>query len=123
MPASICLVVIENKPREKDRCVLGKINFYPERKSSNRVYPNNGVRLKLLPDDMKHLEKMFNNGNKMFDPMSPNVTGGLTSTWEGDVCFVNPKTNPKLWLKKSLEEAKKGKKVVLLIPARTNAHW
>ena len=57
----------------------------------------------------------------MFDPcpLSSSVDG-LRIEWEKSN-FVNPPySNLKKWIEKSIEQAKKGKKVVLLIPARTD---
>lgn len=60
-----------------------------------------------------------------FDPCPINPTfDGLAVEW-GGVNFVNPPYSQlKQWMFKGLEEAKKGKTVVFLIPARTDtAAW
>ena len=45
---------------------------------------------------------------------------GLKIEW-GETNFVNPPySNLKAWIEKSIEQSKKGKKVMLLIPARTD---
>lgn len=56
-----------------------------------------------------------------FDPCPINPTfDGLKIDWEEEN-FVNPPYSQlKKWVKKSIEEAKKGKRVYLLIPARTD---
>ena len=57
----------------------------------------------------------------MFDPC-PLFSGvdGLKIEW-GEINFVNPPySNLKAWIEKSIEQADKGKKVLLLIPARTD---
>ena len=57
----------------------------------------------------------------MFDPcpLSSSVDG-LKIEW-GEINFVNPPySNLKAWIEKSIEQSKEGKKVLLLIPARTD---
>lgn len=45
---------------------------------------------------------------------------GLSLDW-GQACFVNPPySDLRNWVSKSIEEAKKGKRVLMLIPARTD---
>lgn len=57
----------------------------------------------------------------MFDPCPfCSFVDGLKIEW-GKSNFVNPPySDLKTWIKKSIEEANKGKKVLLLIPARTD---
>ena len=54
-------------------------------------------------------------------PFPMPITDGLTSEW-GDSNFCNPPFRDlKKWCKKCYEEYKKGKKVVLLMPCRSNS--
>lgn len=57
----------------------------------------------------------------MFDPCPLlSSVDGLNIEW-GEINFVNPPySNLKAWIEKSIEQSKKGKKVLLLIPARTD---
>lgn len=57
----------------------------------------------------------------MFDPCPlGGQIDGLTIEW-GESNFVNPPYSQlKEWVKKSIEEHKKGKNVIMLIPARTD---
>ena len=57
----------------------------------------------------------------MFDPCPLfSTVDGLRIEW-GEINFVNPPySNLKAWIEKSIEQADKGKKVLLLIPARTD---
>lgn len=51
---------------------------------------------------------------------------GLDHDWRGHTVFVNPPYGRKLtsdWVKKAYEEAQKGTKIVMLIPARTDTIW
>ena len=59
--------------------------------------------------------------NGMFDPCPLfSSVDGLKIEW-GEINFVNPPySNLKAWIEKSIEQTKKGKKVMLLIPARTD---
>lgn len=60
-----------------------------------------------------------------FDPCPPNPKfDGLSIEW-GECNFVNPPygTEIKHWIRKSFEEARKGKTVVLLIPSRTDTKY
>ena len=59
--------------------------------------------------------------NGMFDPCPLfSSVDGLKIEW-GEINFVNPPySNLKAWIEKSIEQSKKGKKVLLLIPARTD---
>lgn len=48
---------------------------------------------------------------------------GLSIDW-GYMSYVNPPySNIGAWVDKSIEEAKKGKTIVLLVPARTDTKW
>ena len=54
--------------------------------------------------------------------MIASVDNGLHSSW-GQSSFVNPPLSKiKLWVQKALAECRKGKTVVMLITARTNAN-
>ena len=57
----------------------------------------------------------------MFDPCPLfSSVDGLKIEW-GETNFVNPPySNLKAWIEKSIEQSNKGKKVLLLIPARTD---
>lgn len=57
----------------------------------------------------------------MFDPCPFHSTfDGLQIEW-GETNFVNPPYSQlKLWVKKAIQEHEKGRKVLLLIPARTD---
>ena len=57
----------------------------------------------------------------MFDPCPLfSSVDGLKIEW-GEINFVNPPySNLKAWIEKSIEQSNKGKKVLLLIPARTD---
>ena len=57
----------------------------------------------------------------MFDPCPLlSTVDGLAIEWSNSN-FVNPPySNLKAWINKSIEQANKGKKVLLLIPARTD---
>lgn len=61
-------------------------------------------------------------GDGYFDPCPSNPSfDGLNIEWESKN-FVNPPyAKNKEWTKKALEEAKKGKIVVMLLPARTSS--
>lgn len=51
------------------------------------------------------------------------VPDGLKSEW-GDCCFVNPPFNDtQNWVKKGMEEWKKGKTIVFLVGARINSKY
>ena len=71
---------------------------------------------------LESLEKEF---GKMFDPCPSNAKfNGLVIDWE-EVNFVNPPYDSKIqdkWIKKCYEEWKKGKTIILLIPARTDTY-
>lgn len=67
----------------------------------------------------KLYEKFIKNG--WYDPCPINPTkDGLTIEWQ-QKNFVNPPySNLKAWIHKAIEEHKKSKAVILLIPARTD---
>ena len=50
---------------------------------------------------------------------------GLIQDWSRDIVFVNPPYGREIgkWVEKSYNEAKKGAKVVMLIPSRTDTKW
>ena len=50
---------------------------------------------------------------------------GLIQDWSKDIVFVNPPFGREIgkWVEKSYNEAKKGAKVVMLIPSRTDTKW
>lgn len=49
---------------------------------------------------------------------------GLSHSWKGLRCFVNPPYSQiKLWAKKFAEEAGRADCIVALIPARTDTRW
>lgn len=49
---------------------------------------------------------------------------GLSQRWEG-VCWMNPPYGRAIsaWMRKALESAQSGAKVVCLVPARTDTKW
>ena len=81
------------------------------------------------PDDvMEKIRHWYNHGNPMHDPCPPNwnpatMPSGLDIDWEG-VNYVNPPyNNLSMWMKKCVEQAAKGRKVVCLIPQRGDVNW
>ena len=50
---------------------------------------------------------------------------GLIQDWSKDIVFVNPPYGREIgkWVEKSYNESKKGAKVVMLIPSRTDTKW
>jgi site-specific DNA-methyltransferase (adenine-specific) len=50
---------------------------------------------------------------------------GLEQSWNGETVFCNPPYGRDigLWLQKSVDEARNGATIVLLIPARTDTKW
>ena len=50
---------------------------------------------------------------------------GLKQDWSNEIAFVNPPYGREIskWVEKSYLEHKKGAKVVMLIPARTDTTW
>ena len=72
------------------------------------------------------MEELNNEFRFDFDPCFRNTGNlhnidSLGSSWNGSSVFVNPPYKKlSAWIKKSYEEHKKGKTVVMLIPARTD---
>lgn len=52
-------------------------------------------------------------------------TDGLSQSWKGEKCFMNPPYGKDLpaWTKKALEESQKGAVVVGLLPVRSDTRW
>lgn len=50
---------------------------------------------------------------------------GLAQSWESERVFMNPPYGRTIkdWMRKAVEEAKRGALVVCLVPARTDTHW
>ena len=50
---------------------------------------------------------------------------GLIQDWSKDIVFVNPPYGREIgkWVEKSYNETKKGAKIVMLIPSRTDTKW
>lgn len=50
---------------------------------------------------------------------------GLAQSWENEVCWCNPPYGKDVvkWIKKALQESKRGATTVLLIPCKTNTNW
>ena len=89
----------------------------------------NRVVFSSVKSDWRTPKKFYDELNKEFnsdfDPCPSNPTfDGLNIEW-GKRNFVNPPygNQTKLWLKKGVEEWKKGKLVVFLIPSRTGNKW
>lgn len=59
-----------------------------------------------------------------FDPCPLHSTeDGLNMEW-GEWCYVNPPySNPLPWIEKAIEESKKGKTIVMLLPVDTSTKW
>ena len=80
------------------------------------------------PDDvMEKIRNWYNGGKEMHDPCPPDwnstMPSGLETEWK-DVNYVNPPyNNLAQWMEKCVEEAKKGKKVICLIPQRGDVNW
>lgn len=80
------------------------------------------------PDDvMEKIRLWYNNGNAMYDPCPPewndSMPSGLEGDWQ-DVNYVNPPyNNLAVWMKKCVEQANKGKKIICLIPQRGDVNW
>ena len=74
-------------------------------------------------DDWRTPSILYNKMMKLnyFDPCPYQSTfDGLTIEWK-DKNYVNPPYSKlKAWIIKAIEEAKKGKEIILLIPARTD---
>ena len=112
--------------------------FKLERKRSGKNMITKGM-MTSLTDDWGTPTWLFNNLNDKFNftldvcasdenaKCSKYFTikeNGLEQDWE-DVNWCNPPYGRKigLWVKKAFEENKKGKTVVLLLPARTDTKW
>lgn len=50
---------------------------------------------------------------------------GLKQSWQGEIVFCNPPYGREIgkWVKKAYDEAMKGTKIVMLIPARVDTKW
>lgn len=50
---------------------------------------------------------------------------GLIQSWQGEIVFCNPPYGRDIgkWVKKAYDEAMKGAKIVMLIPARVDTSW
>lgn len=50
---------------------------------------------------------------------------GLAQSWSQDTCWMNPPYGRaiKLWMRKALNESRRGATVVALVPARTDTEW
>lgn len=58
-----------------------------------------------------------------FDPCPLHGSGGLDVEWK-DKTYVNmPYSNPMPWCKKAIEEAKKGKRIILLTRVDPSTKW
>lgn len=56
-------------------------------------------------------------------PLNPNGNGGLEMEW-GKSTFVNPPySKPRPWIEKAIQEAEKGKTVVMLLRGDTSTRW
>ena len=61
-----------------------------------------------------------------FDPCPPNPTfDGLTCEWSHGANYVNPPYGREIpkWTAKAVQEWKKGKTIVMLVPSRTDTRW
>lgn len=58
------------------------------------------------------------------DPCPIGGTGGLDRNW-GPVTYVNPPYGRETvsWVKKAVHESKRGKTIIMLLPARTDLAW
>lgn len=91
--------------------------FLPSQKIENSRYD-----WKTPKDLYLQLDKYF---NFTFDPCPTNPQfDGLSIDW-GEVNFVNPPYGREIskWIKKGYEEYLKGKRVIMLIPARTDTKY
>lgn len=50
---------------------------------------------------------------------------GLSKDWRGEVVFCNPPYGKEIgvWVKKCYDESRRGVKIVLLVPSRTDTRW
>jgi site-specific DNA-methyltransferase (adenine-specific) len=85
-------------------------------------------RRKMSNQDARTPEDLFNQLNEEFkfdfDPCPNNPSfDGLKIEW-GKSNYVNPPyRNKEPWIKKAIEESKKGKRVVMLLPVDTSTKW
>jgi len=57
------------------------------------------------------------------DPCLPGKTDGLERSWE-DPCYVNPPySNPRPWVKKAIEESRRGVRVAMLLKHDSSTEW
>src|SRR3972149_465741 len=57
------------------------------------------------------------------DPAMPGRTDGLMREW-GDPTYCNPPySNPLPWVRKAIEEARKGKRIVMLLRHDSSTEW
>ena len=74
-------------------------------------------------DDWKTPSSLYNKMMSLnyFDPCPYQSTfDGLTIEWRNKNYVNPPYSKLKVWIIKAIEEAKKGKEIILLIPARTD---
>lgn len=91
---------------------------------------NHKVMFSSANDNYKTPDKIYKKLNEEFhfdfDPCPLDEDpkfDGLNIEW-GKCSFVNPPySNIKAWVKKAHEESKKYKRVVMLIPSRTDTRW
>jgi len=92
----------------------------------NRGNPSNGKHYWLTPPDlMERLQKEFNFDCDACPYPKPDDFDGLVDDW-GKSTYVNPpfgsiihngkKKGPTAWVRKSIAEVKKGKKIVMVYP-------
>ena len=95
-----------------------------EKKYRNGQYEGHGYDLWTTPPHI--IEELREEFGPMFDPCPENWDesfNGLEIEWK-KVNFVNPPYSQMVdWIKKSHEEWKKGKTVILLIPPRTDTRY
>lgn len=82
------------------------------------------VHFSSMTDDWRTPEHLYKELDKEFnfndDPCPIGGQGGLEREW-GTRTFVNPPYSQlKAWCKKAYQESLKGKKIVMLIPSRTD---
>ena len=64
--------------------------------------------------------------NDYFDPCPLNSNpevNGLNIDWKNKTYVNPPYSNIRPWVKKAIEEASKGKKIIMLLPADTSTHY
>ena len=90
---------------------------------SNFMWSTENQKAQTPTEVWETLEAEF---GKMFDPCPPNPScDGLKIEWSTkQVNYVNPPYNEcGKWMEKCVQEYKKGKKVVCLIPCRSHTNW